>query len=144
MKRLYTAGSVVAALSMLGILLSAQPPAPAAGGRGGRGASGGGRGGAAGGDPAGIMGGAPVLPFTDAAAPRCTTPQISCPGFNVGIPQGDYNVSLRSKEDIALPNPYNRDETWMKIPKEKESWVRPAPSISTRTASPSGSRDAAR
>ena len=69
--------------------------------------------------PAAIMGGAAVLPFTDAAAPRCTTPQISCPGFNVGIPQGDYNVSLRSKEDIALPNPYDRDETWLKMPKGK-------------------------
>jgi sugar lactone lactonase YvrE len=77
----------------------------------------GGRGGQA--APAGIMGGAPQLPYTDAAAPRCTTPQISCPGFNVGIPQGDYNVSLRSKEDIALPNPYDRDETWLKMPKGK-------------------------
>lgn len=66
-----------------------------------------------------MMGGAAVLPFMDAAAPRCTMPQISCPGFNVGIPQGDYNISTRSKEDMDLPNPFDRDETWLKMPKGK-------------------------
>lgn len=54
--------------------------------------------------------------YTDGAAPRCTGPAIRCPGMNVGIPEGDYNVSLRSKEDIDLPDPYDRDETWLKMP----------------------------
>ena len=78
----------------------------------------GGRGGA----QTGVMGGAPPeVPGQplDASAPKCTSPQISCPGFNIGIPIGDYNVSYRSKEDINLPNPYDRDETWLKMPKGK-------------------------
>ena len=58
-------------------------------------------------------------PFTDGAAPRCKGPAIRCPGFDVGIPQGDYNVSMRSQADIDLPNPYNRDETWLKMPPGK-------------------------
>jgi len=63
--------------------------------------------------------GQPQAPFTDGAAPRCKGPAIRCPGFDVGIPQGDYNVSMRSQADIDLPNPYNRDETWLKMPPGK-------------------------
>src|SRR5579883_2414438 len=55
--------------------------------------------------------------YTDGAAPRCKGPAIRCPGMEVGIPEGDYNVSLRPKEDVALPNPYDRDETWLKMPR---------------------------
>ena len=33
-----------------------------------------------------------------------------------GIPPGDYNKSGRAAADIALPNPYARDETWLKMP----------------------------
>ena len=33
-----------------------------------------------------------------------------------GIPPGDYGKSGRSAADIALPNPYLRDETWLKMP----------------------------
>ena len=29
-----------------------------------------------------------------------------------GRPQGDYNISLRTAEEKALPNPYARDETF--------------------------------
>src|SRR5690349_12522544 len=57
--------------------------------------------------------------FTSGAASRCKGNQIRCPGSEIGIPQGDYNLSLRSKADINLPNPYNRDETWLKMPKGK-------------------------
>ena len=58
-------------------------------------------------------------PFQSGAASRCKGNQIRCPGFEVGIPQGDYNLSLRSKSDIDLPNPYDRDETWLKMPAAK-------------------------
>lgn len=34
-----------------------------------------------------------------------------------GIPPGDYNKSLRTAADMALPNPYDRNETWLKMPK---------------------------
>lgn len=55
--------------------------------------------------------------YTDGAAPRCKGPAIRCPGMEIGIPEGDYNISLRPKEDIALPDPYDRDETWLKMPR---------------------------
>lgn len=55
--------------------------------------------------------------FVSGAASRCKGNQIRCPGSEIGIPQGDYNLSLRSKADQDLPNPYNRDETWLKMPK---------------------------
>jgi len=57
--------------------------------------------------------------YVSGAASRCTGPAIRCPGFEVGIPQGDYNLSLRSEADINLPNPYSRDETWLKMPPGK-------------------------
>jgi sugar lactone lactonase YvrE len=57
--------------------------------------------------------------YVSGAASRCTGPAIRCPGFEVGIPQGDYNLSLRSQADIQLPNPYARDETWLKMPPGK-------------------------
>src|SRR5260370_27160093 len=34
-------------------------------------------------------------------------------------PQGDFNVSLRTAEDKALPNPYARNETFFKIPLDR-------------------------
>ena len=34
-----------------------------------------------------------------------------------GIPPGDYGRSYRTAADIALPNPYYRNETWLKLPK---------------------------
>ena len=55
-------------------------------------------------------------PYVSGAASRCEGNQIRCPGANIGIPQGDYNLSLRSKADQDLPNPYDRDETWLKMP----------------------------
>ena len=58
-------------------------------------------------------------PYLSGAASRCTGPAIRCPGFDVGIPQGDYNLSLRQQADIDLPNPYDRDETWLKMPAGK-------------------------
>lgn len=58
-------------------------------------------------------------PYHSGAASLCKGPQIRCPGFEIGIPQGDYNLSLRSKADIDLPNPYDRDETWLKMPPGK-------------------------
>lgn len=58
-------------------------------------------------------------PYHSGAASLCKGPAILCPGFEIGIPQGDYNLSLRSKADIDLPNPYNRDETWLKMPPGK-------------------------
>jgi DNA-binding beta-propeller fold protein YncE len=61
----------------------------------------------------------PAPAFYSGAASLCKGPAIRCPGFDIGIPQGDYNLSLRSKEDIDLPNPYARDETWLKMPKGK-------------------------
>jgi sugar lactone lactonase YvrE len=36
-----------------------------------------------------------------------------------GRPQGDYNLSLRTTEEKALPNPYARDETFFEIPLER-------------------------
>lgn len=57
--------------------------------------------------------------YHSGAASLCTGPAIRCPGFEIGIPQGDYNLSLRSKADIDLPNPYERDETWLKMPPGK-------------------------
>ena len=32
------------------------------------------------------------------------------------VPKGNYNVSIRPAADIALPNPYMRDETFFKFP----------------------------
>lgn len=57
--------------------------------------------------------------YISGAASRCKGPAIRCPGFEVGIPQGDYNLSLRQKADIDLPDPYDRDETWLKMPAGK-------------------------
>jgi streptogramin lyase len=34
-----------------------------------------------------------------------------------GVPPGDYGKTLRSAADMALPNNYERDETWLKFPK---------------------------
>jgi sugar lactone lactonase YvrE len=59
----------------------------------------------------------PAPTYTSGAASRCVGNQIRCPGSEIGIPQGDYNLSLRSHADRALPNPYNRDETWLRMPR---------------------------
>lgn len=61
----------------------------------------------------------PAQTFFSGAASRCTGNQIQCPGNNTGVPIGDYNLSLRSKADQDLPNPYDRDETWLKMPAGK-------------------------
>jgi len=37
-----------------------------------------------------------------------------------GVPPGDYSHTLRSAAELALPNNYNRDETWLKMPKGQE------------------------
>lgn len=58
-------------------------------------------------------------PFFSGAASRCTGNQIQCPGSAGGVPIGDYNLSLRSPADQDLPNPYDRDETWLKMPPGK-------------------------
>lgn len=58
-------------------------------------------------------------PYVSGAASRCNGPAIRCPGFDVGIPQGDYNLSLRSQADIDLSDPFDRDETWLKLPAGK-------------------------
>jgi streptogramin lyase len=34
-----------------------------------------------------------------------------------GIPPGDYSKTTRSAAELALPNNYDRDETWLKLPK---------------------------
>jgi sugar lactone lactonase YvrE len=57
--------------------------------------------------------------YVNGAASLCKGPQIRCPGADIGLPQGDYNVSLRPQADRDLPNPYDRDETWLKMPKGK-------------------------
>jgi sugar lactone lactonase YvrE len=57
--------------------------------------------------------------YHSGAASLCKGPAIRCPGFEIGIPQGDYNLSLRSKADMDLPDPYDRDETWLKMPRGK-------------------------
>lgn len=71
----------------------------------------------------GICGDASAAPaepsYHSGAASLCKGPAIRCPGFDIGIPQGDYNLSLRSKADTDLPNPYDRDETWLKMPPGK-------------------------
>jgi streptogramin lyase len=72
---------------------------------------------AAGAQPAPAPGPAPT--YTSGAASRCQGNQIRCPGSEIGIPQGDYNLSLRSRADQQLPNPYNRDETWLKMPTDR-------------------------
>ena len=61
----------------------------------------------------------PAQTFFSGAASRCTGNQIQCPGSAGGVPIGDYNLSLRSKADQDLPNPYERDETWLKMPAGK-------------------------
>ncbi|MBO9670819.1 MAG: hypothetical protein J7485_09915 [Sphingobium sp.] len=68
------------------------------------------------GSPAGAQ---PAPTYRSGAASLCKGPAIRCPGFEIGIPQGDYNLSLRSQADIDLPNPYDRDETWLKMPPGK-------------------------
>ena len=60
----------------------------------------------------------PAQTYTSGAASRCVGNQIRCPGSDIGIPQGDYNLSLRTKADQVLPNPYNRDETWLQMPED--------------------------
>ena len=62
---------------------------------------------------------APEPNIVSGAASRCEGNQIRCPGSEIGIPQGDYNLSLRSKADQELPNPYLRDETWLKMPEDR-------------------------
>jgi sugar lactone lactonase YvrE len=61
----------------------------------------------------------PAPAFFSGAASRCTGNHIQCPGTNIGVPVGDYNLSLRSKADQDLPNPYERNETWLKMPPGK-------------------------
>jgi sugar lactone lactonase YvrE len=61
----------------------------------------------------------PAPAFFSGAASRCTGNQIQCPGSASGVPIGDYNLSLRSQADQDLPNPYERDETWLKMPAGK-------------------------
>jgi sugar lactone lactonase YvrE len=57
-----------------------------------------------------------------AIALECSTmvasAQVGVPanGGMSSVPPGDYNKSLRSEADIALPNPYARDETFFKLP----------------------------
>jgi DNA-binding beta-propeller fold protein YncE len=36
---------------------------------------------------------------------------------STGVPPGDYSKTLRSAAEMALPNNYDRDETWLKLPK---------------------------
>jgi streptogramin lyase len=54
---------------------------------------------------------------TDREAPAKDLPLVAqWPGVP-GAAAGNYNVSNRPAEDMALPNPYARDETFFKIPK---------------------------
>ena len=56
-----------------------------------------------------------------AAAFLVATSALAQPNRNAlnanGVPPGDYGKSLRSAADMALPNNYDRDETWLKLPK---------------------------
>jgi streptogramin lyase len=62
-------------------------------------------------------------------------PARPAPGFAgaAGIPAGDYNVSKRSAEDLALPNPYARNETFFQWPAD-----RPLGAISAIDMDPDG------
>jgi streptogramin lyase len=51
------------------------------------------------------------------APPKDLPPVAQWPGAQ-GAGAGNYNVSERPPEDVALPNPYARDETFFKIPKD--------------------------
>ncbi|HKU65945.1 MAG TPA: hypothetical protein VJQ06_12885 [Rhizomicrobium sp.] len=59
----------------------------------------------------------PTVAQTPAPTRPRPLPAIQWPGANIGVPEGDYNKSLRSKADMDLPNPYDRDETWLKMPR---------------------------
>jgi sugar lactone lactonase YvrE len=36
---------------------------------------------------------------------------------STGVPPGDYSHTLRTAAEMALPNNYDRDETWLKMPR---------------------------
>jgi sugar lactone lactonase YvrE len=46
-------------------------------------------------------------------------PGVPANGGMGSVPPGNYNVSLRSDADKALPNPYARDETFFKLPPDR-------------------------
>jgi DNA-binding beta-propeller fold protein YncE len=39
---------------------------------------------------------------------------------STGVPPGDYSKTLRTAAEMALPNNYNRDETWLNLPKGQQ------------------------
>ena len=55
------------------------------------------------------------------AAVMLAAPALAQPHRNelnsTGIPPGDYSHTTRSAAELALPNNYDRDETWLKFPK---------------------------
>lgn len=50
------------------------------------------------------------------SAPVMAQPGVPAGGGMGSVPPGDYNKSLRSDADKALPNPYQRNETFFKLP----------------------------
>ena len=60
-----------------------------------------------------------VSPASSQDAPPPAKSQEMVPAFagRPGVPAGDYNASSRSAADEALPNPYARDESFFKVPK---------------------------
>lgn len=62
---------------------------------------------------------AATLAFAQEGGAPAKSPEM-VPAFpgRPGIPAGNYNASARTEADEALPNPYARDETFFKIPKD--------------------------
>jgi streptogramin lyase len=52
------------------------------------------------------------------AQPAAEPPMVKAYAGRPGVAAGDYNVNGRTAADEALPNPYARDETFFKIPKD--------------------------
>lgn len=52
----------------------------------------------------------------NAASAQSQIPSSRWPGMDRGVPQGNYNITVRTKADMALPDPYDRNEAWAKMP----------------------------
>src|SRR5580658_5878363 len=60
-----------------------------------------------------------VSPLAHSAAQTAQAPGGGQGGRGGGGRGGDFNISLRTAEDKALPNPYARNETFFKIPLDR-------------------------
>lgn len=60
-----------------------------------------------------------VAVFLSLCAPAAAQEGVPANGGMGSVPKGDYNTSVRSDADKALPNPYARDETFFKLPPDR-------------------------